>query len=295
MIFDQPFRHSLPVSDEAFQRPIYLTALGWERIEPGEVYPLSDVALVAFDWNDGRTLPDFCLAWLEQGEGILETKHHQQKIPERHAFFFQPGEWHRHRPEETTGWTIFWIGFNGNLPHQLAQGNQYDLEGNLPIIQDPELFAMQLKRLILTSHPSPFTNVPSLSWQASGILTHFVKDETYHQKKASDTDDELVNRAVEFVWNHSHSFVDVASVVSHIGCGRRALERRFCSALGRSLLDEIQYCRLSRAKRLLAETELPIKQVIYQAGLRSRQQLCLLTQKHLGMSPSQYRDKMQTS
>lgn len=295
MIFDKPFRHSLPVSVEVSQRPIYVTAVGWERIEPGEPYPLSDVVLVAFDWNEGRTLPDFCLAWLEEGEGILETKRAQQQIPEGSAFFYQPGEWHRHRPKETTGWTIFWIGFNGNLPHQLTLENHYELDGNLPMIKNPELFSMQLKRLILTSHPSPSTNVPSLSWQAGGILTHFFKNEAVHQRQVSCSDDELVNQAVEFIWNHSLSFVDVAAVVSHIGCGRRALERRFSDAFGRSLLDEIQYCRLSRAKRLLAETALPIKQVIYQSGLRSHQQLCLLTQKHLAMSPRQYRDKMQTS
>jgi transcriptional regulator GlxA family with amidase domain len=41
--------------------------------------------------------------------------------------------------------------------------------------------------------------------------------------------------------------------------------------------------------RLLRETSLPFKQVVYRAGLRSRQQLWALFQSQLGISPEEYR------
>ena len=289
--FDQPFRHSLPVPEEIFHLPIYVTAVGWERTKAGENYPLSDTALLGFNWDDGRTLPEFCLVWLQEGEGSLETKSGQQKVTAGRAFFYRPGEWHRHRPGLTTGWTIYWVHFNGSLPHQWMLGENYNLEGNLPILQADDLFQMQLMRLIQTAHQSPSTNLETFSWQVAGLLTHFVKNESPRQNQRHHSADAQVNRAVEFIWNHSHAFVDVADVVAYVGVGRRALERRFSNELTRSLLDEIQFCRLTRAKRLLAETALPIKQVIYRAGLRSHQHLCLLFQKHLGISPSQFREK----
>ena len=45
------------------------------------------------------------------------------------------------------------------------------------------------------------------------------------------------------------------------------LDKRFADVLGYSVLTEIQNCRISRAKRLLVTTDLPIKQIAYLARL----------------------------
>ncbi len=286
-----PFRHSLPVSDAIFDLPVYVTSAGWERVLPGAGYPLADTGLNGFKWEDGRILPEFCLAWVDEGKGYLETKAGRQEIPTRRAFLFRPGEWHRHRPLVSTGWVIHWIHFNGGLPHQWLQDDAFALTGNLPELGSPELFRSQLLHLILAAHHVAATNSPVLSWQAAGLLTHLVKQGGTPRSATGHSADEIVNRAVEFIWNHSHVFVDVAEVVAQTGISRRALERRFTKALRRSVLEEIQLCRLGRAKRLLTETRVPVKQVVHRAGLRSHQQLCLLFQEHEGMSPSDYREQ----
>jgi len=286
-----PFRHSLPVSDAIFGLPVYVTSAGWERVPPGGVaYPLADTSLDGFKWEDGRILPEFCLAWVEQGGGYLETTVGRQEIPARRAFLFRPGEWHRHRPLATTGWVIYWIHFNGGLPHQWLQDGAFALTGNLPELGSPELFRSQLLHLIHAAHHAAATNSPILSWQAAGLLTHLVRQGGAPRVATGHSVDEIVNRAVEFIWNHSHAFVDVAEVVAQTGISRRSLERRFTKALRRSVLEEIQLCRLGRAKRLLTETRVPVKQVVHRAGLRSHQQLCLLFQEHEGMSPTDYRE-----
>jgi AraC-like DNA-binding protein len=286
-----PFRHSLPVSDDIFQLPVYVTSAGWERVLPGAAYPLPGTGLNGFKWEDGRVLPEFCLAWVDEGMGELETNAGGQEIPTRRAFLFRPGEWHRHRPRAATGWIIGWIHFNGELPHQWLEDDSFGLAGNLPEIEIPELFRSQLTRLILAAHHAAATNSPLLSWQAAGLLTHLVAHNRKRQAATGRCEDEMVNRAVEYIWNHSHSSVGVAEVVAQTGCARRSLERRFTKALNRSVLEEIQRCRLGRAKRLLTETRVPIKQVVHCAGLRSHQQLCLLFQAHLGMSPRKYREQ----
>ncbi|MCX6874624.1 MAG: AraC family transcriptional regulator [Verrucomicrobia bacterium] len=286
-----PFRHSLPVSDAIFGLPVYVTSAGWERVLPGANYPLADTGLNGFKWEDGRILPEFCLAWVEEGKGYLETKAGRQEIPPRRAFLFRPGEWHRHRPLAATGWVILWIHFNGELPHQWLQDGSFELSGHLPELVSPELFRSQLTRLIHAAHHTAATNSPLLSWQAAGLLTHLVKQGGERRGTTGRSSDESVNRAVEFIWNHSHAFVDVAEVVAQAGLSRRSLERRFSNAMQRSVLAEIQLCRLGRAKRLLTETRVPVKQVVHRAGLRSHQQLCLLFQAHEGMSPTAYREQ----
>ncbi len=50
--------------------------------------------------------------------------------------------------------------------------------------------------------------------------------------------------------------------------------------------------RLSRAKRLLADTDSPIKAVAYLAGFPSRERLRLAFLTHEGMPPSEYRESV---
>ena len=106
MSLAKPFRHALPVSETLFHDALYLTHAGWERIKPGEPYPQRDAPFFYFEWKDGRTLPEFCLALVTGGEGEFQTRQHTGKLTANDAFLFRPGEWHRHRPSPKTGWTL---------------------------------------------------------------------------------------------------------------------------------------------------------------------------------------------
>ncbi len=286
----QPFQHSLPVPPELSRAPIYLTNAGWERIAIGQPYPPREqTSLYEFKWEDGRVLPEFCLVWAKGGSGVLEVAGGEQRIPRKRAFFVRPGEWHRHRPDPEIGWTIYWIHFNGDLARQWMLDDEFDMEENLPVIKDTRLFEAQFERLLHTVERAPTTNTAALSCQAAGLLSHMSRSRDEHRDELPVQPDPLVNQAVQFIWNHHQRHVGVPEVVAHVGTGRRSLERRFTAVLGRSVLDEIQMCRLSRAKRLLQYSSVPIKQIVHLAGLRSRNQLWLLFKEHVGMSPDEYR------
>ena len=283
-----PFQHSLPVPEELSSSPLQVTNVGWEKIGPGQPYPCEKAAIYDFTWEDGRVLPEFCLVWLESGSGVLQVATGMQDIPEKRAFFFRPGEWHRHRPDPAVGWTIYWVGFNGWLPDQWMSNDEFVLERNLAVIRDPALFEAQFERLLRTVDEFPTSNGISLSCHTAGLLSHMLRHGNVRNEFPAHEDD-AVTRAVDFIWNHHRSFIDVPEVVSHVGTGRRSLERRFADVLGRSILEEIQLCRLTRAKRLLEGSALPLKRIVHLAGLRSRHQLWLLFRKHVGMSPEEYR------
>lgn len=92
------------------------------------------------------------------------------------AFFYRPGEWHRHRPLKSEGWTLFWIAFNGDLPYRWMNDGAFIMEGSKPIIKSRDLFEQQFERLLVTAHQTPTWNSEELSWQAIGLLSHFVTD-----------------------------------------------------------------------------------------------------------------------
>jgi LacI family transcriptional regulator len=51
------------------------------------------------------------------------------------------------------------------------------------------------------------------------------------------------------------------------------------------VLEEIQICRAARAKSLLIDTDMPLKQVVHRAGFQSREHMRLVFKKLLGVTP----------
>lgn len=292
MSLTKPFRHALPVNEALFHEALYLTHAGWERVGPGEPYPQTDTPYFYFEWKEGRTLPEFCLALIVAGSGEFETRAHRQRISAGDAFLVRPGEWHRHRPAPKTGWTLMWIHFNGDEPLRWLRDHAFNLRQNLAAIENRELFRAQFEHLLASVHRNPSMNSANFSRQATGLISHFLED-----KPAGDVGganavrDEAVKAAVEFIWNFSHAIVDVPAVARKVGLARRTLDRRFAAATGRTVLEEIQFCRVTRAAKLLQETTMPVKHIVQRAGFRSDEHLRLAFQKTFGKSPQAYRRK----
>lgn len=290
-----PFRYAIPVSETFFNHPLYLTHAGWEIVLKGVDYLRDDPPCFNFLWEEGRILGEFCLALVMEGGGKFETQNHNGKLRAGDALFYKPGEWHRHRPDPDTGWKILWIHFSGNEPLRWMREDLFQLRGISPIIRHKALFHDQFESLLEDVHRLFPKNSPNLSRQAIGLISQFLSDD---QPGATDRSmlitDFPVQTAVEYIWNFSHGIVDVPSVANHVGVARRTLDRKFRDLTGRSILEEIQFCRVSRAAKLLEETGLPIKNIVYRAGFRNEEHLRLAFQRAFGKSPQAYRSNQKS-
>jgi transcriptional regulator GlxA family with amidase domain len=144
-----------------------------------------------------------------------------------------------------------------------------------------------------------------LTFQALSIISdavsHRIEDAQCAGAVPTDADaqsrlaDPIVQRALELIWTHSHFPMSVSDIARQLPVTRRTLDRRFVEATGHSVLDEINACRLSRAKRLLAETELPVKTVARLAGFSSTERLRVTFVEREGISPTIFRKQAMKS
>jgi transcriptional regulator GlxA family with amidase domain len=102
-------------------------------------------------------------------------------------------------------------------------------------------------------------------------------------------EDELVASVINMIWTQSHRPLSVEQIAAELGVSRRTIERRMRVAAGRSVLEEIHACRLSRAKRLLRETDLAVKTVAYLSGFGSVERLRLGMLKSEKCAPGDFR------
>lgn len=293
------FYHYPPVDDRAMQWGVYVTSAGRGIVRPGQPYPSQGhPQLYEFHWNQGRTLPEFQAILITDGSGEFESRETGRRLiaPGSLLILF-PGVWHRYRPDPKTGWKERWIGFHGEMTHRLLSLGV--LRPDRPLREVPctcDLVA-SFDRLLEQIHEDPLQDAISLSMQAMSLLAIVVQRASendlpagaQHHLAPAAVADELVRQAVELIWTHSHRQISVQAIARQLPVTRRTLDRRFRAVLGRSVLEEITRCRLSRAERLLTETNLAVKTVAHLAGFPTAERMRLaFLQQGLG-TPSRFR------
>jgi LacI family transcriptional regulator len=101
-------------------------------------------------------------------------------------------------------------------------------------------------------------------------------------------DDDIV-LAVRFIREHAAEPLQVDDVLDHVPLSRRSLERRFRQLVRHSITDEIRRAHISRAKELLANTDLAMSQVAAGSGFTTATRLGIVFHKEVGESPSEFR------
>jgi LacI family transcriptional regulator len=102
-------------------------------------------------------------------------------------------------------------------------------------------------------------------------------------------DDPLVARAMRYILEHGHERIQVKDVAAAVATTRRTLERRFRESLGRSIASEITRLRIERAKRIMTETDAPMKEVAKDSGFRNADHFYKVFARVEGIPPTQYR------
>jgi AraC-like DNA-binding protein len=296
------FHHYLPVSDDAMNWGAYLTSAGRMNIAARQSYPpKGHPAVYQFDWRRGRVLPEFAMVFIARGQGEFEsepTGRVEFKAPT--LLFLFPGVWHRYRPLPAAGWEERWICFNGEIAHRLASLGLIAPARAVAALHETARLTEQFDDLLERVRSNPVQNSILLSLHGLGLIADALEstaagavvgtDAAIHPPVQSGLEDPITRQAMEIIWTHSHRPISVSDIAKQLPVTRRTLDRRFTAATGRTVLDEINACRVSRAKRLLVETTLPIKTVSYLAGFSSVERMRVLFVEQEGASPSVYRE-----
>jgi LacI family transcriptional regulator len=102
-------------------------------------------------------------------------------------------------------------------------------------------------------------------------------------------EDRHLARAVRFIREHACEGITVEDVLANIPLSRSVFERRFARLFGHSPKAEIVRARLDRIKQLLAETELPLKQIAARIGFEHPEYMNVVFKEQTGQTPGQYR------
>jgi LacI family transcriptional regulator len=144
----------------------------------------------------------------------------------------------------------------------------------------------------------------SLGYQAAALLDsrmggkqmrtlrHLVEPKGVVMRRSTNIlaiDDPEVATAVTFIRDHACDPILVRDVLAAIGVSRSTLDPRFKAVIGRTIHAEIQRVQIEQARRLIATTELPLKQIATMAGFSNVHYMTTIFHEHTGWTPAEYR------
>ncbi len=152
-------------------------------------------------------------------------------------------------------------------------------------------------------------DTPRIGWIAAETLAKMMRGEavpadirrvppvTIYVRQSTDVmavDDVHVARAGQFIREHAHEGINVQDVVSAGALARRILERRFRALVGRTLHEEIRRAQTQRAKDLLINTGLSLKDIAERIGFRHVEYFTVAFKRETGLAPSFYREEQRS-
>ncbi|MDR0337635.1 MAG: AraC family transcriptional regulator [Planctomycetaceae bacterium] len=290
MVGKTKFYDYLPVGEEELGWGLYVTTLGFNRVLPSETFPSPQHPVTyQFDPTQGRRLPEYQLLFLTQGKGTFSSeKTGRQMLSAGNVLILFPDIWHTYHPDPETGWEDYWIGFNGSYAYELCRRNVFTHEK--PLFHPKRLQDLRnaFDRLLELVQSKPTQNSMQYSAITLEILALTIEKEPEIKEELQGKAG-IVDEAVRLIWGWSYRVISVDDIADNIGIHRRTLERYFREIRKHSILDEIIYCRLTRARRLLENTRIPIGRIALMAGFTSTQQLRHNFLQFLKKTPEQFR------
>lgn len=281
----------LTASQEARDWGMYLTVAGKAEISKNREYPLPEHGHPTgynFDWEKGRTLDEYQIHYITEGQGILENEYGKFRISPGSIMFTYPGVWHRFRPLRKTGWIENYIGFKGDLADKFFRNQWFTREK--PVIRyemREELIDTYFKIFHLVKEEMPY-----FQFIASGmiikLLGYIVSLQT--QQVFSGKHIHSVIEDVRFMLRENvEKNIDFQQTAAENHVGYSYFRKMFKKYTGISPRQYLLQLKIMRAKELLLSSNLTIKEISYELGFHSIFYFSRIFKEKTGVNPSDLR------
>lgn len=269
---------------------LYLTSLGRTTSRPKAIYPKSGhPPEYQFVWGEGRVLGDFALVWIERGRGEGETAALGRKnLLPGDLLFLAPGEWHRYRPDPTSGWTERWICANGTYLHRLRRNGFFPSASAVRRAEDPRALAAAFDRLRGSAERNSLL-VSSLILTVLALALGEFGEGSMDTPAHTTSGDATVDAAIHHIWTNCHRPLRVNDIARHLGISRRMLERKFVETGQRTVANELTHARVTRGRELLGDSHLTVKEAGYAAGFGGSRRFIAAHRRIHGTTPGRSR------
>jgi AraC-like DNA-binding protein len=256
----------------------------------GTVYPdLQHPEDYYFEWSKGRVLKEYQLVYIAAGKGIFEAEAiGKVEVNPGTLFFLYPGTWHRFKPDEKSGWTEYWVGFEGHYADHLM--NQDCFNPEKPLLHmgfNAEFINIFIQLIDTIKFGGLGSNqlAACLTIQLLGLVyaSALLKAQSHNRKT------QLINNIKYSIHENLNSDISPEELAANHNVSYAWFRKAFKEITGQSPGQYQLNLKIQKACRMLHETEFSISEIAYQNGFESEYYFSRVFKNKMAKSPSNYR------
>lgn len=283
--------HYLPES--ALEEPWGCTvvSVGRFKVERGSPYPpLRHPDDYHFTWERGRILQSFAFVWISAGGGTFESfsTTGTRRVGPGDVLVLFPGEWHRYAPDPKTGWTEHWIVAQGAAFGRAREQGRLRAEEPVAKVPDEAAWKQTFDLLTHWSSRGALEHQNLLSTLSTHLLAQLVQPARNTPGAESGN---LMGRARMLLTERCGENLDMETVASELGLGYSLFRKRFREETGVSPKRFQQEARMQRAREILANSAIPMKELAERLGFHSAFHFSHQFKEAVGVPPSEWRKR----
>ena len=270
---------------------LYVSGAGYNEVGEKMEYPLRDhPAHHYFHMSEGRRLSEYQFLYITKGKGIFETELIGKKTIEAgDLFILFPNIWHRFSPNKNTGWSEYWIEFNGKIAKHFQDQKFIDPLNPIIHIGLHEELINNFKKatsLIINEEITSQYLLSGIIFQINILINASKKLRYFEDKKTIEA---KIIQAKLHIYEKMDTQIILSKIANDLELSYSLFRKEFKYYTG---LSPIQYqieLRIRKAKNLLESSDQSLKDIAYQLGFDSNNYFTRLFKKKVGMTPKEFR------
>lgn len=268
-----------------------VNTVGFQPIPPHALYPSRDhPKSYYFNPSKGRVLAEYQILYISKGKGTFASETTKKTVIEKgQAILLFPGQWHTYCPSYETGWNEYYIGFEGRIIDNIVANGFISTEKQIFDIGINEelvdLYSTAIK-VAKEDKKASQQHLAGIVLNILGSILYLSNNKTLDSKETT----QIIERAKVIMVENINKDIDVHEIASNLGTSYSWFRKEFKEYTGFAPSQYFQELKLKRAKELLTETDLSVKEISFQLNFSSYEYFLSFFRKRVGSTPMEYRN-----
>lgn len=280
----------LIVNDMDRKFGLWVNTVGYQSIPPHSPYPLKEhPSGYFFNADKGRILREYQLVYITQGRGLFSSEStSERQVCKGRLMVLFPGQWHTYRPLQQTGWTEYYIGFEGPSVDAIVTNAFLSKEQQVLEVGIQEELVSLFRRALKVAE----SDKTSAQQYLSGIVLHMIgmvlsisKNKIF---ELSDID-QKIEQAKIIMNENVFGSIDPEELAMRLNISYSWFRRIFKEYTGYAPSKYFQELKLRKAKQMLVSTSQSVKEISFTLDFQSAEYFFAFFKKHTGLTPLEYR------
>lgn len=243
-----------------------------------------------------QAIDQYILIYCVDGEGWYRLDNKEYKVTRNQFFILPARKPHTYGAVEGGSWTIYWIHFSGHLAHYYADGAVSPQEINISINS-----RLRDRQNIFDEIFHTLDNDVSLEdlRYTSSLLHHYLASMRYLKQFRAVSGNmgkiNIVDAAIHYMKENIEKHISIQDVVNYVGYSTTRFLCLFKEQIGCTPLSYLNRLKIERSCVLLKNTDMRINQICFKIGIKDSLYFSRMFSKIIGMSPREYREKLDTN